>query len=270
MFTITKDSRNDSTQVSNLFIDAYMAPANDAQLKVYLYLLRCVSSGLETGVSDLADRFNHTDKDILRALFYWEKQGLVRLSFDSQGSLAGIHMLSPGAEPAGTPDAVRPAALPAAAQTSVVIRDQRPAAAASAAPKKNCSPSALAAFREDAARAQLLFIAEQYIGKPLSVREIETIYYMSEQLRFSDALIDYLIQYCVDRGKKDFRYIEKVAVSWAEHGITTPKQAERSLSSLAGKGRKGRGGQKPSANPFNQFEQHDYDFDEIERILTSD
>ncbi len=39
--------------------------------------------------------------------------------------------------------------------------------------------------------------------------------------------IDYLIQYCVDRGKKDFKYIEKVAVSWAEEGITTPKQAEK-------------------------------------------
>ena len=44
-------------------------------------------------------------------------------------------------------------------------------------------------------------------------------------------MIDYLIQYCVGRGKKDFRYIEKVALSWAEAGITTPGQA----SKLAGK-----------------------------------
>ena len=36
-----------------------------------------------------------------------------------------------------------------------------------------------------------------------------------------------LLQYCVDRGKKDFKYIEKVAVSWAEDGITTPKQAQK-------------------------------------------
>jgi len=35
----------------------------------------------------------------------------------------------------------------------------------------------------------------------------------------------------VDKGKKDFRYIEKVAISWAQEGITTPKQAAR----LAGK-----------------------------------
>ena len=31
----------------------------------------------------------------------------------------------------------------------------------------------------------------------------------------------------MERGKKDFKYIEKVAVSWAEEGITTPKQAQK-------------------------------------------
>lgn len=38
--TIYPDNHVDSTVVSNLFIDEYMKDANDAQLKVYLYLLR--------------------------------------------------------------------------------------------------------------------------------------------------------------------------------------------------------------------------------------
>ena len=46
-------------------------------------------------------------------------------------------------------------------------------------------------------------------------------------LHFSDDLVDYLIQYCVERGKKDFKYIEKVAISWAEQGITTPTEAQK-------------------------------------------
>ena len=49
--------------------------------------------------------------------------------------------------------------------------------------------------------------------------------YIYDSLDFSADLIDYLIQYCVGRGKKDFRYIEKVAVSWAEEKVKTPKQA---------------------------------------------
>ena len=122
------------------------------------------------------------------------------------------------------------------------------------------------AFRSSAKRAQLLFVIEQYIGKPLAPSEVESVYYISEQLHFSDALIDYLLQYCIDRGKKDFRYIEKVAVNWAEHGITTPKQAERAASGF-GKGRRGISGVKPSANPFNQFEQNQYDFDQLEKEI---
>lgn len=51
-----------------------MKDANDAQIKVYLYLLRMMTAGLTTSVSDIADKFNHTEKDVLRALKYWEKQ----------------------------------------------------------------------------------------------------------------------------------------------------------------------------------------------------
>ena len=44
MFTIYNDSGSDSTMVSNLFIDEYMKSANDAQIKVYLYLLRMMGT----------------------------------------------------------------------------------------------------------------------------------------------------------------------------------------------------------------------------------
>lgn len=60
--TIYRDNDTDSTVVSNLFIDEYMKDANDAQLKVYLYLLRMMNGHLPTSVSDIADKFNHTEK----------------------------------------------------------------------------------------------------------------------------------------------------------------------------------------------------------------
>ena len=69
--TICKNNNMDSTVVSNLFIDEYMKDANDAQLKVYIYLLRAANSNTATSISDMADLFNHTEKDIVRALTYW-------------------------------------------------------------------------------------------------------------------------------------------------------------------------------------------------------
>ena len=131
---------------------------------------------------------------------------------------------------------------------------------------RHSDAASVEAFRSSAKRAQLLFVIEQYIGKPLAPNEVESVYYISEQLHFSDALIDYLLQYCIDRGKKDFRYIEKVAVNWAENGITTPKQAERAVSSF-GKNKRGIAGVRSSANPFNQFEQNQYDFDQLEKEI---
>ena len=81
------------------------------------------------------------------------------------------------------------------------------------------------AFKQQEETSELVFITEQYLGKPLSSENIRSIIFMTDILQFSTDLIDYLVQYCVDRGKKDFRYIEKVAINWAQAGVSTPKEA---------------------------------------------
>ena len=55
--TLYKDNDEGNTVISNCFIDHYLADANDAQIKVYLYLLRMMSANKATSVSDLADKF---------------------------------------------------------------------------------------------------------------------------------------------------------------------------------------------------------------------
>ena len=66
-FTIYQDNYADTTTISNLFIDEYMKDANDAQLKIYLYLLRMMSAHLTTSVSDLADSLTKRKKTSFRA-----------------------------------------------------------------------------------------------------------------------------------------------------------------------------------------------------------
>jgi DnaD/phage-associated family protein len=222
-FKIYQENYADVTVVSNIFIDQYMKDANDAQLKIYLYLLRVMGAGLCTSVSDIADQFNHTEKDVVRALKYWEKNRLLSLEYDDGKNISGIRLLSIAKTP---------------------IKDVHPLASVVQLPAKNEAPPAkadlskpvysldqLKEFQNNEETAQIIFVAEQYIGRPLSPSEINTILFFSDKLGFSEDLIDYLIQYCVGREKKDFRYIEKVALSWAEAGITTPGQA----SKLAGK-----------------------------------
>lgn len=227
--TIYQDNYINSTVISNRFIDEYMESANDAQLKIYLYLIRMMSARLSTSISDIADKFNYTEKDVMRALKYWEKNRLLTLEYDDHKNVTGIHLMD------FAPHPVVPAAVPVPA---VSVTASAPLA--SVVPisskenpyvKPNYTLDELKAFKSDEATSRLLFITEQYLKKTLSANEVRTMLFISDRLGFSEDLIDYLIQYCVDRDKKDLRYIEKVAISWAQQGITTPGEA----ASLAGK-----------------------------------
>ena len=241
VLTIYQDNYTDSTVISNRFIDEYMQMANDAQLKIYLYLIRMMSARLDTSIGAIADKFNYTEKDVIRALKYWEKNGLLLLDYDERKNIAGIHLMDsatpsvnmtmgapsvgmttyPSFVPAVYPDG------PAAAPSSILTETVAP----SVPEKPNYTAQQLQAFKSDESTARLLFVAEQYLKKPLSTGDMRTILFIMDKLGFSEDLTDYMIQYCVDRGKRDLRYIEKVAISWAEQGITTPKQA----AALSGK-----------------------------------
>lgn len=220
--TIYQNNYTDSTVISNRFIDEYMADANDAQLKIYLYLLRTVNARLDTSIGDIADKFNYTEKDVKRALTYWEKKRLLFLDYDSHKNITGIHLLDSSA--IANPS-VNTAVTYPFVNTAPHEQPQLPLE------KPIYTADQLRDFKADENTARLLFVAEQYLKKPLSPNDMQTIFFIMDKLGFSEDLTDYLIQYCVDRGKRDLRYIEKVAISWAEQGITTQKQA----AALAGK-----------------------------------
>ena len=239
--TLYKDTHVDFTVVSNLFIDQYMRDANDAQLKVYLYLIRMLNANLATSVSDIADKFNHTEKDVMRSLRYWEKQGVLSLEFDSGKNLVGIRLndLSMENDADARPQLARPILLTSESKVSfpseLGVAPAAPSYAAQDAPenpgfvKPSYSAEQLREFKKRENVSELLFVAQQYFGRTLNPSEMKTILFIMDELHFSDDLIDHLLQYCVDRDKKDFKYVEKVAVNWAEQGISTWEQAQATI-----------------------------------------
>ena len=223
--TLVSDGSTDVTILSNIFIDDYMKDANDAQLKIYLYLLRMLQAHEDISISDIADKFNHTEKDVMRALCYWEKCQVLSLEYSADKRLSSIRLISLSDKPKQQ-EAV-PVQPPTPARTLTVMSHQT---IASPYEKPLYTADQLKAFGEQENTAQLFFIAEQYLGRTLTPSDMKSILFFSDKLHFSDDLIDYLLQYCVERGKRDFRYIEKVAIGWAEAGITTPAEAEKQAS----------------------------------------
>ena len=72
MITLHNASLPEVTILSNTFIDNYMPEANGEFVKVYIYLLRALSSApVSFSLEQMADRLLCTERDILRALKYF-------------------------------------------------------------------------------------------------------------------------------------------------------------------------------------------------------
>lgn len=223
--TLKADNRMDYTTVSNIFIDNYMPQANGEFVKIYLYLLRCMSDpDMDISISSIADRFDHTEKDVVRALRYFAGKGLISIEYGEDDELSAVTFLPINSEFTVIKKPVMPATkVPETEGTD----DSAPSEQGSALPQKPpYSAARLKKLTGNDDLRQLLYIAQKYLGKTLTNSETNTILYLYDTLRFSPDLIEYLIEYCVNNNHKSMRYIEKVALSWVSEGIDTIAMAK--------------------------------------------
>ena len=195
--TLTNQAKKTVTVLENEFIDRYMPKANGEYVKVYLMLLRHLDESASLPApSRLADLLECTEKDILRAFKYWEGQGLLEYKEEA-------------------PDrSLQAEVSPSEASLTV-------------APVSGTDKSVNTGKHGNRKEfKELLFVAEQYLGKTLSATDINAITYFYETLQMSADLIEYLIEYCVENGHKSIHYIQKVALSWHSQDIRTAEQAK--------------------------------------------
>ena len=240
MITLQNSSMTEVTILSNTFIDNYMPEANGEFVKVYIYLLRSLSNApVSFSLEQMADRLLCTERDILRALKYWAKQELLVLDFTDNDKLCGIALLSPDkhTETASSVSAsvetvstVEQPAVQAASAPSATAEPSVTTGKASSDKKQELTPERIRELKQNEEIIQILYIAEQYLGKTLSPTESQKLLFFYDGLGLSADLIEYLLEYCVSHNHKSIRYIEKVAIAWAEEGITTVEQAKRSNS----------------------------------------
>lgn len=225
-FQINNQQNIAYTWVQNAFIDTCLTEANDIQIKVYLYLLRHADAAYMCSITAMTDFFNYSEKDVLRALSYWEKKKVLKLTYDAHKQLCGIDLCSLPGAPSTDASLAQKTSDPVRETVPPLMKTVTYVSGHSSFVKPEYSLDQLAEFKSRESTAELMFIAESYLGKTLSANDVRSILFISDELHFSFDLIDYLLQYCIDRGKKDFRYIEKVAISWAEAHVSTPKQAQ--------------------------------------------
>lgn len=217
---LTKYVQTNATVLDNEFIDRYMVRANGEYVKVYLLLLRHMnqSSGC-LSVSELADLLECTEKDVLRALRYWKSEGLLDYLDDTPDDPAPnntVRSSVPASELHDEQSGYMTSSIPAGSVSDY------------STPASTTNIQQYRSRKERAEFKELLFVAEQYLGKTLSATDIDQITYFYDTLNMSAELIEYLIEYCVENGHKSMHYINKVALSWHEENITTVNLAKTS------------------------------------------
>ena len=235
---ISSDIATSFTTVSDIFIDQYMPKANGEFVKVYLYLLRATGSGAGIAtISEIADHFSNTEADIVRALNYWASESILQVQTGADGQITGINLCSlavSGIQAAQSN--IQSAVADNAAQNnstaniqmqdSVVEKLKSQATDKPAPSQKEYTLDEIKDFRKNPDISELFFIIETYLKHTLSSTDTNMVLYWLDELHFSTDLVEYLVEYCITKGHSSLRYMNKVALGWADAGIKTVDQAK--------------------------------------------
>lgn len=191
-----KNSATNFTPISNIFIDKYMPKARGEFVKVYMLMLKYSISG-EPGVNSsiLATKLNLLESDIMNALNYWNDEGVVKLTLLDKMNNFNVEFLD------------------------LVEHDDF----------QKTNVDLLSALNENSTKDMLKDI-ECLVGRTLSPVEMSTYLSWQTDFGFSSELILILIEYCASKGKRDARYIEKVAIAWHDAGIKTMESAQNYIT----------------------------------------
>lgn len=239
--TLYKEQTAGVTCISNLFIDKYMPRANGEYVKIYLYLLRCSArESCHFSLSQIADYFEHTETDILRALKYWEKVQLLKLEYNERQELSGIHFLDISCKTSVQLE--RSTARHTEARDSAPARQVPKASPAKATgttnafiqattPQKPSYPlDQIRSFCKRDQVRELLFVSEQYLGRTLNQNDLNMIFFWYDKLQLPEDVIEFLIESCVSKNHKSLHYMQRIAEDLSSKNIRTVAEAQEYLS----------------------------------------
>ena len=193
-------NRNGFVFVPSSFIKDKLPGANPTFVKVYLYLALIASEEAECSYSDIANTLGLLESDLMQAITYWETQGVLSKSGESILFTESASSQSP--------------------QASHESDYQ---------PKKVENLADI--IKGDQALSDMFMLSQEILGKTITEKEMETMYWFYSDLKMSPEVILLLLEHCVSKGKNRMSYIEKVAVSWNEMGLNNSESVAAYLKS---------------------------------------
>ncbi len=179
-------------------LDRYLSVASGLQWKVLLAVLRQNS----TDPALLGTLLSLPKGDVSEALLYWQREGVLKETGTSLNQQ--ITAVPP------SPVKTEPPKLPVNANTLT-------------------ASEVATAIREKEELRFLFSVLEQLYGRPLTQTETKGYVYICEYMGLPADVILMAAEYCMDNGKSQFTYIQKVCAAWSEEEINTHTRAEEYL-----------------------------------------
>lgn len=214
-------------------VDKHIKLAGAAQLKVILWVLRHAGENFTT--DDIAQALSMQSADVRDCMQYWEQMGII--SVDG-GNIMPTPKQTENTQPVEISQEKQEVSVAETKTPEVTKAEEIPPQQPStpkrvmSRPEKPDIKYLARRMEEDSSIAYLMQSADEIFGRMTSNNDKATLLLIHEYDGLPVEVIIMLLQYAFSIGKANMRYIEKMAISWADEEITNLDRAEKKIKQL--------------------------------------
>lgn len=181
----------------NTFIEKYIPTTNPNFVVIYIYLLKCYICNEEIVLDKIATKLNILQTDIIKALDYWQSKDIISYKLEENKLKIAFFAIK---------------------EHNFVSLQQ-----------KTYTDEEITFYSQKEDIQQVFRLAEKKLAKPLSYQDRKILINIYENYCMSIEMMAILFTYCIENGKNNLNYIEKIAIDWCENNIDTLEKVEAYL-----------------------------------------
>ena len=195
-----KDIKFNNIELSAGFIQEYLKSAPAEYIVVYMFA-KSTALNFPMHLTDIVKTLSMPVTEVFDACMYWQEKGLIKIE-------DGMIIFPEKSQQKES------------RQLPKMLLEDRP----------QYQPQELNMYAQKNYDVRQLFdMTQKYLGRMLTHSDLSGIFSLYHWLGLSIEVIDKLLSYCAENNHRNMRYIERVAIDWAESGISTAKEAEERI-----------------------------------------
>lgn len=192
--------------IYNLFIEKYMIKSNPSFVIIYIYILKKSINSEDIDLEDLSKELNILASDIIKALEYWQSQNIISYKqINNKVEVIFFEIKEQNLQNNGDK------------KQELDNKD------------KTYTDEEVTIYSQKEEIQQLFRLAEKKLAKTLTYQDRKILIALYENYGMSLEILAILFTYCIENGKNNLNYIEKVAIDWCENNIDSLEKVETYL-----------------------------------------